>query len=279
MTAATPQVVRPLPTTLRNPLTPFVTLVQRRFQLTARTPRELAVPLLTPILFALVIAPALHDALHTSAAYEAYVATGTIGLLIPLNTMFAGIGVLVDRESGAQRELLTAPISRALLVFANLVVAFAVTALQIAVLLGVARARGIHFDVTATGLLWFLAAGSLFTVGMYGIAETLAARVPSTEEYVGRVPAIAIVPWFLAGSLFPISALPGFLTWFARFLPLTHALALVRYGLLRDPSGLHNIWHMNSTTASAALSLAVVAGFAFLLTIVGVRVFSRHAVR
>jgi ABC-2 type transport system permease protein len=278
MTALTPELIRPLPAVARNPLGPVLTLARRRFQLSARTPRELIVPLLTPILFALVIAPALKDALHTSAAYEAYVATGTIGLLIPLNTMFAGIGVLVDRESGAQRELLTAPISRALLVFANLVVAFAITALQIAVLLGVARARGIHFDVTAAGLLWFLAAGSLFTIGMYGVAETLAARVPSTEEYVGRVPAIAIVPWFLAGSLFPISALPAFLTWFARLLPLTHALALVRYGLLRDPSGLHNIWHIQSTTAMASLSLAVVAAFALLLTAIGVRVFSRHAV-
>jgi len=56
--------------------------------------------------------------------------------------------------------------------------------------------------------------------------------VPKAEEYIARVPAIAIVPRFLAGSLFPISALPSFLTWIAKFLPLTHALALVRYGLL-----------------------------------------------
>jgi ABC-type multidrug transport system permease subunit len=194
MTAATPELVRPMPVVSRNPLHPVFELARRRFQLSVRTPRELVVPLLTPILFALVIAPALKEALHTSAAYEAFVATGTIGLLIPLNTMFAGIGVLVDRQSGAQRELLTAPISRALLVLANLVVAFAITALQVGVLLLAARARGIHFDITADGLLWFLAAGSLFTIGMYGTAETLAARVPSTEEYVGRVPAIAIVP-------------------------------------------------------------------------------------
>jgi ABC-type multidrug transport system, permease component len=193
--------------------------------------------------------------------------------------MFAGISVLVDRESGAQRELLAAPIPRALLVLANLIVAFAVTALQIAVLLAVARARGIHFDVTTTGLLWFLAAGSMFTVGMYGAAETLAARVPRTEEYIGRVPAIAIVPWFLAGSLFPINALPGFLTWVARLLPLTHTLALVRYGLLNDPSSLDNIWGMHNTTTMAALSLIVVAAFAVLLTTAGIRVFSRTAVR
>jgi ABC-2 type transport system permease protein len=278
MTAASTELVRPIPTPTHNPLSPVLKLARRRLQLSARTPRELVVPLLTPILFALVIAPSLKTALHTSAAYESFVATGTIGLLIPLNTMFAGIGALVDRESGAQRELLTAPIPRALLVVANLLVAFAITALQIAVLLVVARARGIHFDITAGGFIWFLAAGSLFTIGMYGIAEVLAARVPSTEEYVGRVPAIAIVPWFLAGSLFPISARPGFLTWFARFLPLSHALALVRYGLLNDPSSLHNLWQMHSASAMAGLSLGVVGLFAVLLTIAGIRVFSRNAV-
>jgi ABC-2 type transport system permease protein len=278
MTAATTEIAPGLATATLNPLGPVMTLARRRFQLSARTPRELVVPLLTPILFALVIAPALKQALHTSSAYESFVATGTIGLLIPLNTMFAGIGVLVDRESGAQRELLTAPISRAVLVLANLLVAFAITALQIAVLLVVARARGIHFELTAGGFLWFLGAGSLFTVGMYGMAEVLASRVPSTEEYIGRVPAIAIVPWFLAGSLFPINALPTFLTWFARFLPLTHGLALVRYGLLNDPSSLHNIWDMHNATAMAALSLAVVALFALMLTTAGIRIFSRHSV-
>src|ERR671936_3000237 len=78
------------------------TLASRRFALTARTPRELVVPLLTPVLFALVIAPALKTALHTSASYEAYVAIGTVGLLVPLNTLFLGIGSIIDRTAGAQ---------------------------------------------------------------------------------------------------------------------------------------------------------------------------------
>ena len=160
----------------------------------------------------------------------------------------------------------------------DMIVAFGVTALQIAVLIGAARARGIHFAVDGAGIAWFLAAGALFTIGMYGAAEALAARVPRAEEYISRVPAIAIVPWFLAGSLFPVTALPEALTWVARFLPLTHALALVRYGLLDDPSGLHNIWRMDSAGAMAALSLAVVAAFAALLAAAGIRLFSRTAV-
>jgi ABC-type polysaccharide/polyol phosphate export permease len=279
MTAISPEIALPGRPHRNRSLSVTATLAARRFTLTTRTPRELLVPLLTPVLFALVIAPALKKALHTSASYESYVAVGTIGLLIPLNTMFSGISVLVDQESGARRELLAAPIHRALLVAGNLLVAVATTALQIGVLLGFAVLRRIHFHVTGTGLLWFLGVTLLFTVAMYGIAETLAARVSRSEEYIARLPAIAIVPWFLAGSLFPITSLPLVLAWIARFLPLTHALALMRWGLLNDDNGLHNIWRSGNTSATAALSFMVVAAFALMLTVVSVRVFTRGAVR
>jgi ABC-2 type transport system permease protein len=279
MTALTSEIALPVQRRRSRNLSVTGTLAARRFALTARTPRELVVPLLTPVLFALVIAPALKKALHTSASYESYVAVGTIGLLIPLNTMFSGISVLVDRESGARRELLAAPIHRPLLVVGNLLVAVATTALQVGVLLAFAVLRRIHFAVTATGLVWFVAVALLFAIAMYGIAETLAARVPRSEEYIARVPAIAIVPWFLAGSLFPVTSLPLVLAWIARFLPLTHALALMRWGLLHDSSGLHNIWRSGDTTAMAALSLAVVALFAVLMTAVSMRAFTRAAVR
>ena len=126
-------------------------LARRRFALTARTPRELVVPLLTPVLFALVIAPALRTALHTAASYESYVALGTVGLLVPLNTFFLGLGVIVDRDTGAQRELLAAPVPRALLVLGNLVVALAITGLQVGALIGFAVARRIHFHPHGAG--------------------------------------------------------------------------------------------------------------------------------
>src|SRR5215510_12747245 len=276
---STAEIAIQVPQARLRALGPLATLARRRLQLTTRTPRELFVPLLTPIMFALVIAPALKTALHTDASYESFVAIGTVGLLIPLNAMFAGLSVIVDRVSGAQRELLTAPIPRRLLVLGNAFVALAVTALQVAVLLVVALARGISFDATATGVAWFTGAAALLTLGMYGVAETLANRVPRQEEYIARVPAIAILPWFLAGALFPITALPGFLTWVAKFLPLTHGLALMRYGLRGDGSGLHAIWGMSNSDAMAALSLAVVGGFALLLTVASIRVFSRSAVR
>jgi ABC-2 type transport system permease protein len=272
--------------TLRGPrarslATPFATLARRRFALSARTPREIVVPLLTPILFSVIIAPALAKA--TGAVhgidYMSFVAIGTVGLLVPINCMFAGIGVIVDRESGARRDLLAAPVPRSLIVFGNLAVALVISALQVVALVGAALLRGAQFDARPTGVALFAAAAVLLAVAMYGGAETLANRVAKQEEYIGAVPAIAIVPWFFAGSLFPISALPTWLAAFAKVLPLTHALAVMRYGLLDGhATGLHDIWGMNNATAMAALSLLVVAAYAALLLSVSVRVFTRAAV-
>jgi ABC-type polysaccharide/polyol phosphate export permease len=115
---------------------------------------------------------------------------------------------------------------------------------------------------------------------MHAVAEVLAARIAKQEEYVGTAPPVALVPWFFAGSFFRITAMPRALAWFARMLPLTHALALLRYGLVDHTGrGLKDIWGMTNTTAMAALSLAVVAAFAVGMLLLSVRVFTRAAIR
>jgi ABC-2 type transport system permease protein len=258
----------------------FLTLTRRRFALSVRTPRELIVPLTTPVLFALVIAPALESIGPTVPGldYMSFAAIGTVVLLIPINCMFAGVGVILDRESGARRDLLAAPIPRSLIVAANLAVALTITALQTGVLIGASILRGAELHSSASGIVWFTAAAALLGIGMYGVAETLSNRMPSLEEYVGIVPAVAIVPFFFAGSLFPITALPSVLTGIAKVLPITHTLALMRYGLLDNTDGLHDIWGMSNATGMAVLSLAVVGAFAALLSLVAVRTFTRSAV-
>ena len=273
---------RPARPALTSRASAFLTLAKRRAALTAHNPRQVAVPLLTPILFATVIAPALSKALgglHSHIDYIAFVSVGTVGLLVPLAAIFAGLSVIVDRHSGAQKELLAAPIPRGLLVLSNLAVVLGLAAFQVIVLIAVATLRGAVFHVSASGVLWFVAASVLFTVFMYGVAETLAARIPRQEEYIGATPAVAILPFFFAGALFPINVLPGALAAFAKVLPLTHALALMRYGLVdHRGAGLHDIWGMSNTTTEAWLSLGVVVLFAAAFIALAVRMFKRSAV-
>jgi ABC-type polysaccharide/polyol phosphate export permease len=144
------------------------------------------------------------------------------------------------------------------------------------VLVIAALLRGADLNASTSGIVWFLGAAALLGITMYGVAETLANRIPTVEEYIGVVPAIAIVPFFFAGSLFPITALPWALTGFARLLPLTHALALMRYGLLdHNANGLHDIWGISNATAMAALSLAVVGAYAAVFTAMALRTFRK----
>lgn len=258
------------------------TLARRRLALSARTPRELLVPVMAPLLFAVVIAPALADTFGAAPGgidYMTFVAVSTLGLLVPLSCVQSGLGVVVDRLGGARRDMLAAPIPRPLIVAGNLVVAVALSGVQVLVVIAASGLRGAELDVTATGVGWFALATVGFAVAMYGVAEVLANRLPTQEEYIGALPPVAIIPYFFAGGLFPISALPAGLTVVAKALPITHVLALMRYGLVdRSGQGLHDIWGMTDTTAMAALSLAVVGVFAAALTAASVRVFTRAAV-
>ncbi len=262
--------------------TAFATLSRRRFALSAHTPREILVPLLTPILFADVIAPALAVSIGSFGGldYVSYVAIGTVGLLVPLSCVLGGVGLIVDRESGGQRDLLAAPIPRSLIVFGNLSVAVVIGSLQVIALIGAARLRGATFDTSPTRVLWFLGATLGLAVAMHAVAEILTSRIPTQEEYVGAAPPIALVPWFFAGSFFRINTMPAGLTVLAKLLPLTHALAVMRYAMVdRNASGLRDIWGMQNVTVMAALSMAVVVLFAVVMLAVALRSFRRAAVQ
>src|SRR6266516_3839005 len=169
----------------------WATLARRRISLSAHTPREILAPLATPLLFALVIAPALAKIIQATGGggvdYSTFVIVGTVGLLIPLTCTFAGIGVIVDRATGARRELLTAPVPRALIVLGNMAVAIGVSLLQVAALMAAGWLRGSQFHATASGVGWFIGAVLAFTVFMYGVAEILASRILVPDHRAARM--------------------------------------------------------------------------------------------
>ena len=278
--AEAPSIALRAPTRPR-PASVLLTLARRRASLTSKTPRQILVPLLGPALLALVVAPALKVAtggLHSHIDYTSFVGVGAVGLVIPLSCIFAGLSVLVDRHSGAQRELLAAPVPRAYLVLGNLIVALGLATLQVAVLIGLSALRGGAFHITGAGLAWFAPPRCCSPCSC-----TAWLRRSQPGQHAGGLrrghPGLAILPFFFAGALYPIGAMPGVLTAIAKAFPLTHALALMRYGFI-DPNGkgLHEIWGMHSVTLEAWLSLTVVAVWAVALTAISIHVFTRSAV-
>ena len=257
----------------------LATLYRRRLHVATKLVPGLIGLMVTPVLWILVIAPSLDAALgsfNPNVNYFTFICLSQVAFIVPFTSMFSGINVIVDKDFGILREFLVAPVSRPAITLGSAFAVLTIALVQVVLMIGLAIARGAEFNTSATGVLWFLAAVSLLSLSTYAIAEILALVVARQEAYGPLIPAVGVTPWFLSGSLFPLSFLPNGVRQFSLVLPQTHALALMRYGMMEniDP-GLHDIWHTGSELGMALLSLLVLATFATALLFIDTRVFKR----
>src|SRR5262249_16727501 len=162
---------------------------------------------------------------------------------------------------------------RTSIVLGNLVAALVITAAQVTVLIFAVALRGADFH-SGRHLIWFVASAVGLAVFVYSLAEAFATKITNPDEYTPLLPPIPIGPFFFAGTLYRITSLPGWLAGIAKVLPLTHAVALFRYGLTtQGAQALHNIWGMSDPTRMALLSLAVVIGYATAALVLAIRLF------
>jgi ABC-2 type transport system permease protein len=261
----------------------FAALYQRRVALAVKNPIALIGQLLTPVLWVLVVGPALANAFGGFASrvdYFTYIAVGQIAFVLPFSAMFAGLVVMQDRDFGILRELLVAPIHRSTIPLATIAAVVTVAAGQVALIVGLAALRGAHFDVAAGPVIAALAAAALLTAGTYGLAEYLAYTITQPQIFGTLIPAIGVTPYLLCGAIYPLATLPEGVRQFALLLPWTHAVAVLRYGFMgADASGLSQIWHMRSEAAMALLSLGVLAAFTALTVAIALRAFRRSTLR
>jgi ABC-2 type transport system permease protein len=257
----------------------FTALYRRRVAVAVKTPIALISQALMPVLWVLVVGPALARAGARSGSevdFYSYVAIGQIVFVLPFSAMFAGLTVLNDRNIGILRELLVAPIRRATIPLASIAAVLTVAAGQIALIVLLSFARGAHFHVAVGPGLAGLAAGGLLAGGTYALAEYLAYSLKQPQVFGTLIPAIGATPYLLCGALYPIATLPEGLRQFSLVLPWTHAAALLRDGFIGSKaSNLTQIWHMHSQAAMVLLSLAVLAVFALLMVAIAMRAFRR----
>jgi ABC-2 type transport system permease protein len=238
-------------------------LYRRRVASTTKQPLAIVGQTLTPILWVLVVGPALATSFGASVHdfdYFSYVCVGQIVFVLPFSAMFAGLSAMFDRDWGIQRELLVAPIRRSSIPLANTAAVLTIGGAQLALILVLAAARGASFHTSPLRLLAALAAAALLTAFVYGLAELLVYTIKQPQVFGTLIPAIGATPYLLSGAIYPITTLPAGIQQAAWLLPWTHCVAVLRYGLLGDrASGLGDLWPGSNTTAMALSSLALLA--------------------
>jgi ABC-2 type transport system permease protein len=255
----------------------FLALYQRRLALALKSPVGLASQALTPVLWVLIVAPAMAaSGLGPRQSFFSYIAIGQIALILPFSAMFAGLTVLNDRNFGILRELLVAPIRRVLIPLASIAAVVTIGLGQVGLILILSLLRGAHFHLGAAPTLAGVAAGVLLTIAAYAVAEYLAYSLRQPQIFGTLIPAIGTTPYLLCGALYPIAKLPDGLRQAVFILPHTHAIALLRGGFLGSrQSNLTAIWHLHSRLAMSLLSLTVVMIWAIGMTLLAIRAFRR----
>jgi ABC-2 type transport system permease protein len=163
------------------------------------------------------------------------------------------------REKGVLRRLRTTPVSPLVVLVAQVIVVFSMTALGMLLLVA---AGELIYHVRFEGNAFSLLAGfTLSSLSFFGIGFILAGSMPTVRSawVVGMV--LLYPMMFLSGAFFTVELLPVPVQKVSAFLPLTYVVNLLRGLWIGQPWGDH------------LLDVGVLAGMLILGVVVSVKTF------
>jgi ABC-2 type transport system permease protein len=197
---------------------------------------SLAQPLLYLLIFGVGLSSSLGGGIRPGGAgtgsvgYVQFMFPGVVGMAILFNAIFSAMSIVWDREFGFLREILVAPINRSAVAVGKALGGATQAMIQGLVMLAFAPVAGVHLDllsvVKVVPLLFVLS----FSLSAFGVA--LAARLRSMQGFQVVMNFLMMPMFFLSGSLFPLSGLPGWMAALTRIDPVAYGIAPVRSVLL-----------------------------------------------
>jgi len=194
-----------------------------------------------------------------------YLTPGLLGWAVAMSATFGAALTLVQwRTSKLLRRLRLAPVPTGSLVSARILVSMAVALVQTVIFVGVAVAA---FGLRLSGSWWMsvplVVAGTLsfMAIGL------LAGAVSKTSEGASGLANLVVLPMaFLSGSFIPLDVAPAWLQTVSLVLPLRYL-----------NEGMLDVMVRGAGPAAAVLPIAVLLGFAAVVTLLATRLFRWEA--
>ncbi len=228
---------------------------------------RLASALVRPLLWLVVFAAGFRAALGISIiepyatyiTYEVYITPGLLGVILLFNGMQSSLSMVVDREMGSMRVLLTSPLPRAFVLFSKLTAIAIISALQAYVFLAIAWL--FEVDPPAAGYAALLPALLLSALMLASIGLFISSLVRQLENFAGVMNFVVFPMFFLSSALYPLWKMQEaneWLYWICSINPFTYAVELMRFALYLQWNGL-----ALAVVAACTLGfmLAAVAGY------------------
>ncbi len=234
----------------------------------SRSKSRIVGSLATPLFFLIFLGAGFSSSfqLRGGGAFDkSYLAPGLIGMAVLFSSLMGGVSIIWDREFGFLKEILIAPVNRFFVSLGKAVGGVTTAMIQGILIMIIAWFIGIKY-VSPLGILASMAVMFISGIGFIGLGISLASRIESHEGFQMVMSFLTLPLVLLSGAFFPISNLPGWLIMLVYANPLTYGVEALRFFLL------------GSSTIPISLSMTIILLFAFLMILLGGKLFEKMRV-
>src|SRR3989440_7801252 len=229
---------------------------------------RLVASLAQPLLFLIVFGSGLSSSLGSGGAfgrgtgisYIQFMYPGIIGMSILFSAIFGAMSIVWDREFGFLKEVQVAPIDRWAVAVGKALGGTTQAMIQGLILLVLAPFVGVKLSLLTVVELVPLAAVLAFGLASFGVA--IASMMKSLQGFQVVMNFLMMPMFFLSGALFPLTNLPGWMTWLTRLDPASYGIDPIRRVVLSN-SGLPNVNSLGLTINGQVLAIPMEAAIIF----------------
>jgi ABC-2 type transport system permease protein len=226
--------------------------------------------LMMPLFFLLGLGLGLGSLVSSSVlgggSYFDFIVPGIIGMSLLFTSIFTGSAVLWDRQFGFLKEILVTPNSRIAVVIGRIAGGATTAMMQSILVVAIALAIGfsIHWTIMTPLALVFMA---LIAATFISLGLTLGSMINDFQGFQLVTSFFTMPLFFLSDSIFPASALPGFVKVITFVNPLTYGVDGLRNALVGY--GTFSVWiDLLAMLVSTAI-MVTIAAYAFSKTEAG----------
>ena len=227
---------------------------------------ELYTRAVQPILWLAIYGPIMSaiKAIPTGGIpYTDYITPGVLIQSTTFVSIFYGLTIVWERESGILKKLLVAPASRYAIVIGRSMAAGVRAIFQALIIVPVALLIGVRFvpniaNFVSAFLIIFFASG-----GFAALSVFIASFMKTRERFMGIGQAITFPLFFASNALYPVTMMPPILQEFSLFNPMSYIVDAVR-GLM-----------ISGNLANLPIDLVAIASFDAVMFVVASISFKR----
>ena len=202
---------------------------QRELIRFSRDRMRIITSLLQPLLFLFVLGGGL-SRLASAGTHgvdlRTFVYPGVLCISVMFTGMFSAASIVWDREFGFLREMLVAPVRRGSIVLGKCFGGATVAGFQGLIVIAIAGL--VHVPYAPAMLLEIFALQVLLAFAITAFGVMAAARITQMQSFMALTQMLVMPMFFISGALFPVAALPVWLTFLNRIDPLTYAVDPMR---------------------------------------------------